>query len=452
VTRVCGLVVNDAGAERLAGLLASLPAVGSGSGRHAHTELLLCPRLGAGAAAAEALLVGAARAVGRCSRLRSLILLVDQDVQPADQLPATFWQRLADARALEDLKLFTLSSCSADARGAPSTASASRMMAGLAGLSQLRALDLTAHGPCEHVTLPACFSRLVQLTSLSLCGLRGLRFAPGWARLPALEFLEFEDCEFAGGSEDALPGMVALAALTSLQLWDCPSLRVLPAALWRLTRLRSLAHDTRTWCSLPRGALPVAGPLAAGAPWLASLTHLTLAGLNLPVFPPGALAATRLAHLDLSQCSFERLPSGVSALTALTALHLGRHAPGPAEVGGTFDARALGGLAGFPKLQRLRFGNCSVLFCSDLGAAAAHPRLERLEVVAAYPAPGPSCRAFLGLTVALLQQGRPDAIELRDCAVQGAGQVESDSFLAALDAVGYLPAEHQRALLAAGYT
>ena len=103
------------------------------------------------------------------------------------------------------------------------------------------------------------------------------------------------------------------------------------------------------------------------------------------------------------------------------------------------DARALGSLAGFPKLRILGFANCRMPFCRDFQAAAAHPRLERLELETSYPALGPSCVAFLGCVYDMLQQGRPDVLELVLAAVQGAGAGRRDShrFRAALEAVGF---------------
>jgi len=60
--------------------------------------------------------------------------------------------------------------------------------------------------------------------------------------------------------------MDALVSLTSLKVWGCPSLRVLPASLWRLPQLRFLSHHGRwpSWkmADVPRGA-PLACPRAA---------------------------------------------------------------------------------------------------------------------------------------------------------------------------------------------
>ena len=53
------------------------------------------------------------------------------------------------------------------------------------------------------------------------------------------------NCVFACAGEEALPGMDALASLTSLELWGCNGLRALPTALWRLTQLRCLTHCLR---------------------------------------------------------------------------------------------------------------------------------------------------------------------------------------------------------------
>ncbi len=160
-------------------------------------------------------------------------------------------------------------------------------------------------------------------------------------------------------------------------------------------------------------------------------------GHNLVVFPPGVLAMTQLVHLDLAHCCFEHLPESMCMLTALTTLYLGRHSTKAAEVGSTLDVRALGSLAGLPNLRFLGFFNCSVLFCGSFQAAAAHPRLEQLTLDTSYPASGLSCRACLGFALDLLQRVRPDVLQLTGSAVEGAGQLDSSRFCAALQVVGF---------------
>ncbi len=138
-----------------------------------------------------------------------------------------------------------------------------------------------------------------------------------------------------------------------------------------------------------RAARPAGGrarALLRGAPCFASLTYLTLAGHSFALFPPGILAATRLAQLDLSHCCFEQLPEGVSALIALPELRLGRHAASKREIRSCLDAQALGSLAGLPQLRGLVFIKCSVQFCAEFQAAAVQPRLERLQLDASHPA------------------------------------------------------------------
>ncbi len=158
----------------------------------------------------------------------------------------------------------------------------------------------------------------------------------------------------------------------------------------------------------------------------------------MPTWPAGVLAATRLTQLDLSANSFEQLPEGVSVLTALQELSLGRRTADDMEIGGALDARALGSLTGFRKLRSLGLANCSVLFCSDFQAAAAHPCLERLQLHASYPAPGLSLDAFLAFATTLQQQGRSDVLKLSNIIIEGAGRQDSCDFWAALRAVGYL--------------
>jgi len=450
----------DPGAERLSTLLASLPALTSIKRLYLRADPHRTPT----AAAVRAYLARAARAIARCSGLRALHAHIALLGGLGDQVPEALLRELASLRALEEVTL-RFGASEADRPDRPAAFSLAHLVAGLAGLPQLRALSLSLGSVCFNATLPASVSRLAQLTHLCLTGVRNLRCEPGWARLPALARLQFRICNFAGDGEAALPGMDALAALTSLELQCCPSLRLLPTSLWRLSQLRCLSHQAHMWddaAGVPRSALPVLGlPLSApcfmslthlalaghnlrmpqgGAPGcFASLTHLTLAGHNLRAFPPCILVATRLQCLDLSDCCFGQLPEGVSALTGLEALHLGWPSPGGVamEVGGSTDARALGSLASFPHLRGLSFTNCSVLFSSDLQAAAAHARLEFLSLTTAYPETGPSCVALLGFVCALLQRGRARAFFLAASRVRGAGRRSSCNFRAGLEAVGY---------------
>jgi hypothetical protein len=474
VNRVSGLTVGydrcenanlpgrDLDAARLLTLLASLPALTSLGSPHGPVTLRAHPQRTPTAAAVRAFLAGAARAMARCSGLRALhahIALLDG---LADQVPEALLRELASLRALEEVTLrFETSEAYRHRADWPATFSLAHLVAGLAGLPRLRALSLSLMQVGMEATLPASVARLAQLTSLSLRGLRGLRCEPGWVRLPALAHLQFVDCEFAGDGEAALPGMDALAALTSLELRDCPSLRLLPTSLWRLSQLRRLSHRAPMWdpTGVLHSALPVAGlPLSApcfaslthlalaghnlrlpraGARCFASLTHLTLEARSLRAFPQCILAATRLKHLDLSCCCFKQVPKGVSVLTGLEELQLGWPCIGPKEVGGSIDARALGSLAGFPHLRRLGFASCSVVFRSGFQAAAARPRLERLMLWTAYPELGPSCAAFLGFVCALLKRRRAHVLYLEASRVRGAGRRSSCNFRAALEAVGY---------------
>ncbi len=418
MTRICGLVIN-ADAERLSSLLTKLPALESIS------ALSLRAHPGAAVAATQDFLAGAARAIGCCPCLRSLDLRIRLADRLADRVPGMVWLYLAKARALSHLTLTIRSA----AHSGSATTSASQLISGLAGLSRLRTLSLKLDNVCEDTMLPACVSCLVQLHSLTLYGLSGLRCAPGWARLPALVSLKFEECAFARDGEDALPGMDALAALTCFELFLCSGLHALPASLWRLTRLRTL-EDWRAGNSPPYAGLP------ASAPCFASLTKICLTEYQLRCWPACVLAMTGLTCLDLRGTCFEEVPEGVSVLTCLTELSLGRHSPGPGEVGGALDARALGNLAGFPALRSLEFGHCSVRFGPSFQAAAAHPCLKKLELANSYPAPGLSCVASLNFVAALLQQGRAGVLRLGDV-VQGAGQQDGQNFRGALQAVGF---------------
>jgi len=415
IKRVHRLDVLDMDAELLSTLLASLPALSS----------ISCLRLralpGAAPAATRAFLAGAARAIGCCRCLQHLELHVHLVGGLANQLPDALGRLLAEARSLEEVSLSLTSFTVGGRECEPPAANASHLFTGFAGLPRLRALSLSLDAVHMEPALPACVSRLAQLTSLSLHGFAGLRCEPGWARLPARVRLDFEDCSFrSGDGEAALPGMDALAALTSLSVWNCPGLRTLPASLWRLPQLRRLRHAASQWePRAPRAALPTAG-VPAGAPCSASLTSLGLVGCNLGALPLGILAMTRLTQLDLSQSCLGRLPEGVSALAALEALHLGLHKSNKATWG-TFDARALGSLASFPHLRSLSFSHCAVLFSSDFQAAAAHPRLRHLRLDTSFPARGPSCAAFLGFVHALLQQRRPGVLEMGLLFVDGAG-------------------------------
>ncbi len=428
-------LIDNVDAERLSILLARLPAVESISRLHvcARPRLDMTPRT---AAAIQAMLAGVARAVAGCSCLQRLCLAVELVPELADQLPEAFCRLLAGARALEELSL-TLDSCWYEWRCASPAGSVTHLVAGLAGLPRLRALTLACYTVRMEATLPACMSCLAQLTSLSLSGLCGLRGAPGWARLPSLAALSFRQCRFAGAGEAALPGMDALVSLTSLVIEECPSLRELPMALVRLTRLRCIRFCDKRWTEagrLRRNELPVAGVPAAG---FESLVSLSLGCRNLRAFPAGILAATGLTQLCLSSCCFDQLPRDMGVLSALKRLQLGRDPAACREVGGAFDVQALGSLAAFPDLHYLSFADCRVLFCASMPAAAAHPRLQTLLLDNSYPAPGASRQAFLGLLTALLQQGRSKVIALGDRAVQGEGQEDSQNFIAAVAALGY---------------
>jgi hypothetical protein len=423
---------------RLSTLLVSLPALASISldvDANFHSRPT--------AAAMRASLAGAARAIGRCSSLQQLRLRAILLAGQPDQLPEALVRELARAHTLIAVDLCFRIPGGHSRRDWPATFSLAHLVAGLAGLSRLRTLSLTADWLRMEAMLPASVSCLAQLTSLTLSGFHGLRCVPGWARLPALARLHFQYCAFAGGGEGALPGMDALVALTSLSVEEChgqqSGLRALPTSLWRLSQLCSVVHLPLHWglSDVPRSELPVAGLPSCGAPCFASLSRLSLTGHNLPVFPPVILTASRLTHLDLSPSCFEQLPEGVSALTALEELRLGRHAADRREIGGTLDARALGSLAGFPNLRSLGFATCSVLLCPSFQAAAAHPRLTRLELETSYPVRGLPCMAVLGFVSLTLEQGRPDALELTQSIVRGEGRQDSRDFLAALRAVGY---------------
>ena len=427
---VSGLEVGGKDAERLSLLLMSLPALQSLSLAKLHRDCSSTSPAGA-----WDFLAGAARAIARCPCLLHLKVRFALATW-ADQLPETVGQDLARVRTLEELELEVRCGMCEDLN-MPPPVDVAHLVAGLAGLSRLRALTLEFHVVRMDAPLPACLSRLAQLTSVRLSGLDGLRCAPGWARLPLLASLKISSCVFAADGEDALPGMDALTALTSFDVLGCPSLRVLPASLWQLTQLRALAHRkiSNRSVHLPLCELPVAGLPALGAPCFATLTSLSLTGHNLPVFPAGILAMSRLKHLDLSHVCFEHLPEGVLVLTALEELRLGRYADyNNGVTGGSLDARALGSLAGFPRLRRLSFNNCCVLFCASIQAAAVHPCLERLRLRSSYPATGPAWLAFLNFVGSLLQQGRLDVLSIVDCNILG--EPERVTFCDALQAVG----------------
>ena len=422
----------DLAAGRLSALLAGLPALTSIKWMDLRADMHRRP-----AAAIRAFLAGAARAIARCSSLHALCLHIVLLGGLADQLPGALVRELASVRSLEDL-FMSIYTNEANRLDWPAIPSVAHLTADLAALPRLRALTLVIGTVRMEATLPASMSRLAQLTMLSLRGFDGLRCELGWARLPALECLDFCECVFACDGEDALPRMDTLVNLSSYHLWNCPSLRVLPASLWRLPQLRGLHHhtDKGVVTGAARSELPVAG-LPLSAPCFASMHGLSLSGHNLPAFPLGILSMACLVYLNLSHSCFEQLPEGVSVLTALEELRLGRHSAGAVQVGGALDARALGGLAGLPNLRELGFANCSVLLCSSFQAAAAHPRLERVQLDTSHPAPGLSCTAFLGFVSALLQRGRPTVLELTDSVVQGAGRRDSRDFRGALRAVGY---------------
>ena len=171
VLSIGGLVVG-ADAERLPVLLAGLPELVSIRG------LCLRPPAGAAAPAARDLLAGAARALGRCPRLRHPDLHVEQANLLAPRVPSMLWSHLGEARALTSLQL----SVAAAARGGgAATACVPRVVRGLARLPQLRALSLSLRVAGAEAALPACVTRPAALTLLHLSGLRGLRCEPGRA-------------------------------------------------------------------------------------------------------------------------------------------------------------------------------------------------------------------------------------------------------------------------------
>ncbi len=430
-TRVSGAAAVHGIAERLSLLRLCLPAL------ERLCSLQLAPHPDAAPAAARASLVGVARAVGRCARLRQLDVRFCLDDKPGHQLPDALGGLLADARALEELAL-KLEYREPHRREGPAPARVSALVTGLAGLSRLRALTLDLPHTSTDAPLPACLSRLAQLTSLRLSGIGALRCAPGWARLPALARLELEECVFASGDgEDVLPGMGALAALTGLHVTRCPSLRVLPASLWRLARLRSLSHNCKSMHGVARAALPVAGLPAGGAPCFASLTHLTLAGHNLQAFPPGVLAMRRLTRLDLSCSCFSEVPQGITMLTALEALHLGR----TVRTGGRSGATLMP--APWATCRAFQTWTC----CSSRTAACSSARAWRPRLLT--PACGCCCsasrlppaarRAWRSWAVRtrLLQRARTDVLFLAGYDIDGAGRRDARNFCAALQAVGF---------------
>jgi len=426
---------GDPDGGRVPTLLANLPALTSFDlFMLAYNERRPC------AAAVSAFLARAARAIGRCSslqqlRLRAVLLSGETSAQLPDALP----RELGRARTLEEVDLwFGVSGGSRPSWAA--NYSLAHLVAGLTTLSRLRALRLAVDYIRMEAALPASVSRLAQLTSLAPLRAeagQGHQRIHAWERHHAVTRSKHALLELE--TRERWQARPAGRAAQVMKPGQAPSLRALPMLLWWLSQLCSIVHRLNKWnlLDVPRSELPVFCLPAGGAPCSASLSRLSLPGHNLPVFPPGICAMTRLMHLDLSPSCFEQLPGGVSALTALEELRLGRHAAGCQEIGGTLDARALGSLAGFPALRVLSFATCSVLLCPSFQAAAAHPCLQKLELDTSYPALGPSCGALLGFVIALLQKGRPGMLVLLDSAVDGAGRQDSRRFRTALKAVGF---------------
>jgi len=128
VTRVSGVAAVHGNAERLSLLLLCLPAL------ERLCSLQLAPHPDAAPAAARASLVGVARALGRCARLRQLDVRFCLDDKPGHQLPDALGGLLADARALEELTL-KLEYREPHRREGPAPARVSALVTGLAGLS-----------------------------------------------------------------------------------------------------------------------------------------------------------------------------------------------------------------------------------------------------------------------------------------------------------------------------
>ena len=107
--------------------------------------------------------------MARCPRLRALDLRVELVPGLGGQLPEALGRELARGRALEELSL-SVETREVDRLKWPAAASVSHLVTGLAGLSRLRTLNLKVEKVSMEATLPACLSRLAQLTSLTLCG------------------------------------------------------------------------------------------------------------------------------------------------------------------------------------------------------------------------------------------------------------------------------------------
>ncbi len=78
----------------------------------------------------------------------------------------------------------------------------------------------------------------------------------------------------AGNGEGVLPGMDTLVLLTSLRMAMCPSLRMLPMSLRRLSQLRCLGRHLHHMAGMPRSELPFADLPAVGAPCLNEVSVL----------------------------------------------------------------------------------------------------------------------------------------------------------------------------------
>jgi hypothetical protein len=180
---------RDLDVARLSTLLVSLPALTTIGYLFLRADLHCRPT----AAAVRAFLAEAARAIGRCSSLLHLRLGIILLSRLPDQVPEALVRELAGMRSLVRVTL-RLQAWEADRLDWPATFSLAHLLAGLACLTRLRALSLSLFNVGMEATLPACVSCLAQLTSLSLCGVDGLRCAPGWARLPALVRLDFHGC------------------------------------------------------------------------------------------------------------------------------------------------------------------------------------------------------------------------------------------------------------------
>ncbi|KAK9838181.1 hypothetical protein WJX81_007099 [Elliptochloris bilobata] len=163
--------------------------------------------------------------------------------------------------------------------------------------------------------VPACLSRLVHLSRLTLWGLSEPTYEQGWAKLPALRHLTTDQ---QGGGE-AVPGLGSLASLHVLVVKGCWFDSItLNDSLSSLTNLR--VYQCSAFLSRPSSVWLPANLLPEDIGSVSSLTELKYSEQQIAHF---LFVLAQLRALDCAGNGFAFVPGEISALTNLKSLVLG---------------------------------------------------------------------------------------------------------------------------------